>query len=144
MSQRDATANARIRQLSSITLAGAEVILWHALEEAAARDVAIAISVTDNVGQVLCSARMDRAPGLSLAISARKALTAAQMGTATRTLQRIVDGGRASYLAADELCCLSGGVPILHDQVVVGAVGISGADEETDHDIACKASAALG
>ena len=124
------------RQRTELTLEGAERLLWCALDYSAEQGAAVAIAVVDPAGYLLCSARMDGAPGVSSGISADKARTAAQLRTATRQLQETVDRRHASYLSIASLCPVSGGVPVVLEGDLIGALGVSGGTEAVDHDLA--------
>lgn len=124
------------RSTTELTLNGAERLLWYALECATDLKATVAISVVDRAGYVLCSARMDGAPGVSAAISADKARTAAQLKTMTRPLQQMVDRSRPSYVSIAGLSFVSGGAPLEVAGEIIGAIGVSGDTETVDHDIA--------
>lgn len=127
------------RSTTELTLNGAERLLWCALECAADLKASVAISIVDRAGYILCSARMDGTPGVSAAISADKARTAAQLKTMTQPLQRMVDRSRASYVSIAGLSFVSGGAPLEVEGEVVGAIGVSGDTETVDHEIAKRA-----
>ncbi|MBT2186070.1 heme-binding protein [Sphingobium sp. H33] len=132
-------ANPVLFQSPRLSLAGADILVREALLQAEAAGVRVAISATDDAGQLICSARMDGAPGVSTEISARKALTAAQLKVETYRLQQLVDQHHPSYLAATSLCPIAGGVPITMEGRTIGALGVSGADEGSDRRIAEEA-----
>ncbi|MOA19165.1 hypothetical protein D3C78_1395250 [compost metagenome] len=48
----------------------------------------------------------------------------------------MVNGGRSAFLSAPLLTSLEGGVPVLVDGQVVGAVGVSGVKAEQDAQVA--------
>jgi|GEM_PF-1326828 len=131
-------------RVTELSLEGAERVLWCALECAAELKAQVAISIVDQAGYVRCCARMDGAPQISVQIAADKARTAAQLKMATRLLQQTVDGERASYLSIGNLCPISGGYPITLGTEIIGAIGVSGATETLDHDIACHAAETFG
>ena len=66
-----------------------------------------------------------RAP-VSSWIGPKKAVTAAIGRRETAIYEKMVNEGRFSFLAADPVTLLEGGVPIMVDGVCVGAVGVSG------------------
>ncbi|MNG41767.1 hypothetical protein D3C84_1311590 [compost metagenome] len=55
----------------------------------------------------------------------------------------MVNGGRAAFVSAPLLTSLEGGVPILIDGQVIGAVGVSGVKAEQDAQVAVAGIAAL-
>lgn len=132
-----------MRHFATLSLAGARRGLEAAHRHAEQLGVHVAITLTDRNGELLSSLRMDDAPSISAKLSAAKAKTAAQMRSPTGLLQSLVDEGHPSYLHAPDLCLLEGGMPIRCQGVVVGAVGVSGAQEEQDYAIALAGADAL-
>ncbi len=72
----------------SLTCEGGQLLLAYALAAAGRLNACVAIAVTDKAGQILCSVRMDEAPGVSIDLAARKAWTSAQLGVATAAIQQ--------------------------------------------------------
>lgn len=71
----------------------------------------------------------------------RKARTAAQLGVPTKVFEDLVRGGMTSLLTFEFLTLSQGGVPILVDSRVIGAVGSSGGSGEQDEAIAAAGAA---
>mgnify|MGYP001821157127 CR=1 FL=1 len=123
-----------------LTLAGADALVAAAREKADELGVAVVIHVADHGGHPLALARMDGSPTFSLVVAAKKAWTAVAAGDDTRRLASAFIGddtllhGVAGNV--DELIPVGGGVPVMVDGEVAGAIGVSGATEEQDHDIA--------
>ena len=61
----------------------------------------------------------------------------------TKGYEEMVNGGRSAFLSAPLLTSLEGGVPVLVDGQVVGAVGVSGVKAEQDAQVAKAGVAAL-
>jgi mannose-6-phosphate isomerase-like protein (cupin superfamily) len=77
-------------------------------------------------------------------VSYEKARTAATFRRDTRVFEDAIRGGRTSLVAVDVMTPLQGGIPIVREGVVVGAVGVSGAaSAQQDEDIAKVAAVAL-
>jgi glc operon protein GlcG len=55
----------------------------------------------------------------------------------------MVNGGRTAFVSAPLLTSLEGGVPVLVDGQVVGAVGVSGVKADQDAQVAKAGVAAL-
>jgi glc operon protein GlcG len=73
-----------------------------------------------------------------------KARTAATFRMPTRNLEDAVKNGRTSLVAVSEMTPLAGGVPIVVDGHIVGAVGVSGAaNAQQDEELANIAAAAI-
>jgi len=91
-----------------------------------------------------CGRRWRAAP-VSAYISPAKAQTAALGQRATKVYEDIINNGRTAFLSAPQLQgMLEGGVPVLVDGQVVGAVGVSGVQSNQDVEIAQAGIAALG
>lgn len=131
-----------------ITATGARAATDAAFTVAAELGVAVVVVVTDAAGDVVSVVRGDGAFKFSLEVARKKAWTAATAGARTAELA-------AGFVASptllhvltpgvDELMPVGGGTPVLHDGMVVGAVGVSGATEEQDQQIADAAVAAVG
>lgn len=106
---------------------------------------AVTISVVDDGGHLLGLARLDGAAPISAHISPAKAQTAALGQRATKVYEDIINNGRTAFLSAPLLeGMLEGGVPVVVDGQVIGAVGVSGVQSNQDVEIAEAGIAALG
>ena len=70
-----------------------------------------------------------------------EARTAARMKRTTKVLEEGVAGGRPALLSLPGLVMLEGGVPIVEDGEMIGAIGISGMSSLQDGEIAAAALA---
>ncbi|UOD49565.1 heme-binding protein [Orrella daihaiensis] len=106
---------------------------------------AVTISVVDDGGHLLGLTRLDGAAPISAHISPAKANTAALGQRATKIYEDIINNGRTAFLSAPALQgMLEGGVPVVVEGQVVGAVGVSGVQSNQDVEIAEAGIAALG
>lgn len=106
---------------------------------------AVTISVVDDGGHVLGLLRLDEAAPISAQISPAKARTAALGRRESKSYEDAINQGRFAFLSAPGLDgILEGGVPILADGQVIGAVGVSGVKANEDVEIARAGIAALG
>jgi glc operon protein GlcG len=124
--------------LSKPTLSIAETtrILDAARAEAEKNKWAVTIAVADDGGHLLGLLRLDGCAPIGAYIAAEKARTAALGRRESKQYEDSVNGGRAAFLSAPILCSLEGGVPIVVDGHVVGAVGVSGVKAPEDAQIA--------
>ena len=105
---------------------------------------AVTIAVSDDGGHLLGMLRLDGAAPISH-IAPAKAKTAALGRRESRVYEEIINNGRYSFLSAPLLeGMLEGGVPVVADGHVVGAVGVSGVKSSEDAQIAQAGIAALG
>ena len=124
-----------------IGLAAAQALIDRAVEAGAARGFRLAVAVVEPSGELVAFGRMDDVQYGSIAVSQRKAATAARFRTATAALEERVANGRTVILALHEMLPVAGGVPIVVDGRVVGAIGVSGASSAQDAEIARAALA---
>jgi len=113
--------------------------------DARANRWSVAISIVDDGGHPLWLVRLDGAPPISAYLAPEKARTAALGRRESRTYEEMINQGRTAFLSAPMLqAMLEGGVPILVDGQLVGAVGVSGVKSSEDAQIARAGIAALG
>jgi glc operon protein GlcG len=128
-----------------LTLADAKKIAAAAEAEALANNWNVAIAVLDDGGHLLCFQRMDKVAPISSHLAPAKGRTAALGRRESKLYEDMINNGRMSFLSAPELeGMLEGGVPIIVDGHVVGAVGVSGVKSSEDAQIAKAGIAALG
>jgi glc operon protein GlcG len=125
------TADAKV-----LTLAGARTMMEAAEAEARRNNWNVAIAIVDAHGELILFQKMDNVQVASVDISQAKARTAARMRRPTKALDDAVTGGRLALLAVDGVLPLEGGVPVIHNGVVIGAVGVSGVMSAQDAQIA--------
>ncbi|MBD8576807.1 heme-binding protein [Pseudomonas syringae] len=107
-------------------------ILAASRQEALAHGWAVSIAIVDDGGHLLAFERLDGANPISSYISIEKARTAALGRRESKGYEEIVNGGRTAFLGAPLLTPLEGGVPVIVDGQVIGAVGVSGVKSEDD------------
>ena len=127
-----------------LTLEDVKIIAAAAEAEALANNWAVTISIVDDGGHLLWLQRLDGAPPVSSHISPAKAKTAALGRRESKIYEDVINGGRVSFLTAPEIeGMLEGGVPVIVDGHVIGAVGVSGVKSNEDAQIAKAGIAAL-
>jgi glc operon protein GlcG len=127
-----------------INLKGAEVILAAAREKATEMKLAVNIAVVDDGGHLVAFARMDGARPGSATTAQTKATAAATFRQATGPLpvkgepDLLLSLGLPMAAAASggKATSLAGGVPIVVDGQVIGAVGVGGGTGEQDAEVA--------
>ena len=129
----------------TLELADVKKIAAAAEAEALRHQWAVTIAIVDYGGHLLWLQRLDGAAAISSHIGPAKARTAALGRRETKVYEDIINQGRTAFLSAPELeGMLEGGVPILVEGQVVGAVGVSGVKSPEDAQIARAGIAALG
>jgi uncharacterized protein GlcG (DUF336 family) len=113
--------------------------------EARAHNWAVTIAVCDDGGHLLGLKRLDGVAPISAYIAPEKARCAALGRRDSGVYEKMINEGRVSFLSAPVLAgMLEGGVPIVAEGQVVGAVGVSGVKSSEDAQIARAGIAALG
>lgn len=113
--------------------------------EALKNQWAVSIAIVDDGGHLLWFQRLDGAAPISSQIAPAKAHTAAVGRRESKGYEDMINQGRVSFLSAPALQgMLEGGVPVVVQGHVVGAVGVSGVKSSEDAQIARAGIAALG
>ena len=126
-----------------LTVAEATKILDAARAEAEKNQWAVTIAVADDGGHLLSLLRLDGCAPLGAYIAPEKARTAALGRRESKVYEDMINGGRTAFLSAPLAGTLEGGVPVIVDGQVVGAVGVSGVKADQDAQIAKAGAAAL-
>ncbi|MCJ0763802.1 GlcG/HbpS family heme-binding protein [Variovorax terrae] len=128
-----------------LELADVKAIAAAAEAEALKHHWAVSIAIVDDGGHLLWLQRLDGVAPISAHIAPAKAHTAAVGRRESKVYEDMVNGGRVSFLSAPDLQgLLEGGVPIVKDGQVLGAVGVSGVKSSEDAQIARAGIAAIG
>lgn len=126
-----------------LTQTEVSLMLTAARQEASAQGWAVSIAIVDDGGHLLAFERLDEAGAISSYISIEKARTSALGRRESKGYEEMVNGGRTAFLSAPLLTSLEGGVPVIVDGQVIGAVGVSGVKAEQDAQVAKAGVAAL-
>ena len=119
-----------------LTQTEVRVILGAARDEAQRNNWAVAIAVTDDGGHLLALERLDDCAPISSEMAAQKARTAALGRRDSKVYEDMINNGRTAFVSAPLVATLEGGVPIIVQGAVVGAVGVSGVKPDQDARVA--------
>jgi uncharacterized protein GlcG (DUF336 family) len=123
-----------------MSLAAAERAIAAGKEKAAEMGILCTITVIDSGGNLVAAARMDGAVLVSIETSYTKARTAVLFAAPTRDLTADIQPERPMFSIAnavrEPLAFMAGGVPIVADGVLIGAIGVGGGASHQDHDVA--------
>ena len=119
-----------------IAAAKALALIQKGIERSAAEGHRMAFAVVEPSGELVAFARMDDVPYASIRLAQQKARTAARLRITTMELEERVLRGRSVLLSSDEVIAIGGGVPIMADGRVIGALGVSGATAAQDAAVA--------
>lgn len=126
--------------IKRLSLEDARVIIAGARAKAEEIGVAMCIAVTDESGQLIAFERMDGGKITSTIIAQDKAYTAAGAKRTTQSYGEASQPGKPAYgihsAIGGRLLVVAGGIPVLVDGEVVGAVGISSGTPAQDAECA--------
>jgi glc operon protein GlcG len=131
--------------------AGAQLAIDAAIAKAEEQKLKVNIAVVDDGGELYRFARMDGARPASVYTAITKATTAALIRAETTPLlsgetvnvQLNLAIENAAAASGGKFTSLKGGVPLVVDGQVIGAIGVGGATGEQDQEIARAAAEAF-
>jgi uncharacterized protein GlcG (DUF336 family) len=133
-----------------VTLDGARKVVDAALAEADRRGVRVAVVVTRLAGDPVMLVRMDGVAPLAAETARRKCWSVGLTRRGTRAFGEMLKSEMDAepelfhgMLRIGDMTAIAGGVPIVVEGEIVGAVGVSGASSDDDHEIAEIAAGAL-
>jgi glc operon protein GlcG len=139
-----ALAAEQVASKKVLTLEGARRVIALALAEAKKANSGGTVAVVDDGGNLMALERIDGTFAAGANISIGKARTAALFQRPTKFFEDTIAQGRTSMVALNDFTPLQGGVPILIEGQVVGAVGVSGAtNAQEDEALALAGAAAI-
>ncbi len=125
-----------------ISLARAQTAMSAAMAEAEKHGWAVNVAVVDSGANLVAFGRMDGAQLASIAIAQHKARTSAIFRRPTKFFEDGIQKSDNKYLLTlDGIIASRGGIPLIADGKLIGAIGCSGAAGSQD-EAACLAGAA--
>ena len=134
-----ATASAPVAYGAPITLVDAMKLIEKGMKRAEARKLKMAFAVVEPSGELVAFAKMDDVVYASAHLAQQKARFAARFRLPTSEFETRVMGGRTVLLSSDEVIAIGGGVPIVANGRVIGALGVSGGSAADDAAVAWAA-----
>jgi glc operon protein GlcG len=130
---------------TAINLDSARKVATAAIAEARKNQWNMAIAIVDPAGELVYFEKLDGTQAASVNIAIDKARSSARFKRPTKALQDVLATGGAGLrmLALDGAVPVEGGVPILMDAKIVGAIGVSGGTSQQDTEVATAAAAAV-
>jgi uncharacterized protein GlcG (DUF336 family)/mannose-6-phosphate isomerase-like protein (cupin superfamily) len=126
-----------------LTLEVAKGVALAAETEAAKRRATVVIVVVDDGGHVVYLSRLNDTQVASVEVGIGKARTAAIFRRPSKVFEDQIRDGRVASLVLPGATPLQGGIPLVLDGAVIGAIGVSGNTPQEDEDIAKTGAAAL-
>jgi glc operon protein GlcG len=126
-----------------VSLEQAEAVIHAAVAEARKRNWKMNAAVVDSGGNLVAFQRMDGAMLASIQIAEHKARAAATFRRETKVFEDGVQLMRLNYLLAfDGIIAPRGGIPLIEQGKIIGAIGCSGGTDSQD-EVVSKAGAAV-
>jgi glc operon protein GlcG len=126
-----------------ISLERAQAVVGAAVAEAKKRNWKMNVAVSDSGGNLIAFQRMDGAMLASIQIAEHKARAAATFRRPTKVFEDGVQLMHLNYLLAfDGIIASRGGIPLIDQGVIIGAIGCSGGTDSQD-EVVSKAGAAV-
>jgi uncharacterized protein GlcG (DUF336 family) len=92
----------------------------------------VAAAVVDSAGELVFFERLDNTQSASIVIAQEKARTAAKFKRPSKAMEDALAGGRMAVLGIPGATPVEGGIPLVIDGKIVGAIGVSGATSPQD------------
>jgi glc operon protein GlcG len=126
-----------------ISLDRAQAVIHAAVTEAKKRNWKMNVAVSDSGGNLVAFQRMDGAMLASIQIAEHKARAAATFRRETKQFEDGINLMHLNYLLAfDGIIASRGGIPLIKQGALIGAIGCSGGTDSQD-EIVSKAGAAV-
>ena len=139
------SGSAQTVQKKGLTLDGAKKVIAAAVAEAQRKNApGGAIAVVDEGGNLVAVERLDNTFAAGANISIGKARTAVLFKRPTKFFEDVINKGRTAMATLSDFTPLQGGIPIVVDGQIIGAVGVSGAaSAQQDEELAIAGANAL-
>ena len=120
-------------------------IVAGAIAEARRINVPMAVTVVDTAGHLVMFEKMDNTQTASIAVSQDKAVSAATYRRPTKVFQDGLAAGGVNlrFLTLRGAVAVEGGIPLMADGRIIGAIGVSGGSSDQDGVVAAGGVAAL-
>lgn len=133
--------------MSQMTLTIAKKLISAAEKEAENINVPMVISIVDEAGNFVACHRMDDALLVSVDIAQNKAWTSVALKMSTENLSKATGDGKELFgintTNNGRVVIFGGGIPLIVNDQIVGAVGVSGGSVENDIQVAEAAVKAM-
>jgi len=128
---------------SPINLEIAKKAAASAIAEARKNNWSMAVAITDTAGDLVYFEKIDGTMTASVKVAMSKARSAALFKRPTKVWQDLVAGGNLFILGLEGAVTLDGGLPLVVDDKIVGAIGVSGGTTAQDGQVATAGAQGL-
>ncbi|MEP7380716.1 MAG: heme-binding protein [Gemmatimonadota bacterium] len=136
-------SRAQLADTKALTADAVKTMLATAESTARTNRWNVSIAITDAAGDLLGFLKLDNASTGTVDIALGKARTAARFGRPTKVYADRVLSDTLTFLSVPGLVALQGGLPVIVNGRVIGAVGVSGATSAQDEQVAAAAIASV-
>ncbi|MDX2266812.1 MAG: heme-binding protein [Bryobacter sp.] len=136
-------ATAQLATKKSLTLAAAKQIAAAAEAEAAKNQWTVVIAIVDDGANLIYLQRIDGTQVGSLEVATEKARSAVRFKRPTKAFEDALVGGRQAILKVPGAMPVEGGLPLMMNGVVLGAIGVSGVTSQQDGVVAAAGLSAF-
>jgi glc operon protein GlcG len=128
-----------------ISIALAKQIASAAEAEAVANGWPVVIAILDPGANLVLLHKLDHTQLGSVAVAQAKAQTAVKFKRPTKSFEEALaaGGGGLKWLAINDLCPVEGGLPLIQNGEVIGAIGVSGVLSNQDAQVAAAGAAVI-
>lgn len=126
-----------------ITLEAAKKMAEAGEAEARKNGWNVAIAIMDASGALILFHKLDETQPGSVAVAQGKARTAALFKRPTKAMEEAIAAGKQAFLAVEGIVPMQGGLPVIVEGKVIGAVGVSGVSSAQDEQVAEAALSGL-
>jgi glc operon protein GlcG len=125
-----------------ITVEQAQKVAEAAIAKAREIGVPNAVAVVEPTGDLVYFAKMDGAPYSAVQLAQQKAVAAARYRRPTKVFYDGIEAGHQFFLTFPGVAGAPGGVPVIIDGKLVGAIGVSGGNGDQDAQVSGSGAAA--
>jgi glc operon protein GlcG len=130
------SALAQYVEKKTVSLALAKKMAIASEAEATKNNWGMVVTVVDDGGNLVYLGRMDNAQLGSIEVSEGKARTALSFRRPTKAFQDLIDANQGHLTTLPHVTAVQGGLPIMLDGKVIGAIGVSGGTSAQDEQVA--------
>jgi glc operon protein GlcG len=120
----------------NINLATAKMVAAAAAAEAVKIKINVVTAIVDTGGKLVYLERFDVVQHGSIKVAVHKAKCTVAYKRPTKSLEDLIGSGKMAYLTLDGISAIEGGVPIIQDGKIIGAIGVSGGTAAQDGQVA--------
>lgn len=119
-----------------ITLEAAKKMAAAGEAEARKNGWNVAIAIVDASGGLILFQKLDETQPGSIAVAQGKARAAALFKRPTKAMEEAIAAGKLAFLAVEGIVPMQGGLPVVVEDKIIGAVGVSGVTSAQDEQVA--------